>query len=266
MRMGRRRRRGACRAGLSRPRRRPGAGRSSPGIDGRAHRKEGLGVDVALLVGRDADAQVDVRLGPGGLTARAHGGDGRPLRDRVALANPNRAEMLQRHGVAVGRPDRERLAAFRHGACEGHRSGRRREHVGSEIAGDVDAAMLTARIGIASEDERAEDPPTDRPCPGLSGGRHETGHDECEQDDTAHTQLLVCDLDNSRRPRYREHRMLCPERLDSGGLARSETPRRSSRSGSGKTAAPAAAEHESRRAAPCSRRRTCREAWTAPSR
>ena len=183
MRMGYGRRR---RADLSRLRRCPGAGRSAGRIDRCTHRKQRLGVHVALLVGRDADAEVDVRLRPVGLAARADGGHGRPLGDRIALANPNRAEMLQRHGVTVRSADRERPAALRHGSGKRDRAGRRSPHVRAQIAGDVDAAMLAACVRIAPEDERTEDTPVDRPRPGLGGGRHETGHDKCEENGTAH--------------------------------------------------------------------------------
>jgi hypothetical protein len=145
----------------ARTRRRPARVRHS------AHRKQRLGVHVALLVGRDAHAEVDVRLRPVGLAARAHGGHGRPLGDRITPANPNRAEMLQRHRVPVRGTDRERHAALRHRACKRHRAGRRSPHVRAQIARDVDAAMLTACIRIAPEDKRTEHSPVDRPRPGL---------------------------------------------------------------------------------------------------
>jgi len=64
--------------------------------------------------------------------------------------------MLQRHGVAVRCPDRERLASFRH--CPGERDDASGggSHVRAEVTRDVDAAMLAPGIGVVAEDERPE--------------------------------------------------------------------------------------------------------------
>jgi hypothetical protein len=83
-----------------------------------ARRQEAERVDVALLVARDTDSEVDVRLGQverAGRPNRPHDG---ALLDRPATGNPDRAQVQQCRRVAEGRLDGHRLAAGRHGACE----------------------------------------------------------------------------------------------------------------------------------------------------
>jgi hypothetical protein len=113
--------------------------------------------------------------------------------------DPDRAEVQQRDGVPVRRPDRDRLSARGDAARERDDPRRRRANVPAQVARDVDAAMLASRIRIVSEDERAEHGAVDRPGPRLGdGGPSEAGEDGHEEGETAHGRLLVLDLDNNR--------------------------------------------------------------------
>jgi hypothetical protein len=78
------------------------------------------------------------------------------LADGVTLANDDRAEMEQRDRIAVERLDRHRLAPAGHSSGVGHGSRGGRDHVRAAVAGHVDAAVLTARIGIVPEHKGPE--------------------------------------------------------------------------------------------------------------
>jgi hypothetical protein len=77
-------------------------------------RQEEERVEVALRVGGPAHAEVHVRHRVLGHAARADGTHGGPFGDRRAPFDRQRSEMQQRHGVAVGRLDRDRAPARRH--------------------------------------------------------------------------------------------------------------------------------------------------------
>jgi hypothetical protein len=64
--------------------------------------------------------------------------------------------MEQRDRIAVERLDRHRLAPVGHGSGEDHGSRGGRHHVRAAVAGHVDAAVLTAGIGIVPENEGPE--------------------------------------------------------------------------------------------------------------
>jgi hypothetical protein len=116
--------------------------------------------------------------------------------------HPDRAEVEQRHRVSVRCPDRDRLPAHRDSACERDDSRRGGANVPAQVAGDVDAAMLAPRVRIVSEDEGSEHGAVDRPRPRLGGSGHGEAHEYGDEEgETAHGQLLVLDLDNSRRQR-----------------------------------------------------------------
>lgn len=161
-------------------------GRRRSGIGSDAHRQQRERVDVSLLVGGHADAEVDVRLGPIGLATRPDRGHRGSLRHGVALANEEGAEMLERDCVPVCSPDRECLASLRHGPGEGDGSRCGSTDVGIEISGNVDPAVLAAGVRIASEDERPEHLSVYGPGPRLGSGRNEPGEDEYEQNHPPH--------------------------------------------------------------------------------
>jgi len=138
-------------------------------------------VDVALLVRGNPNAEMDVRLGPLGLPARSDRRDGSAFGDRVALANGEPAQVLERDCVAVGGSDRKRLPSSWNRARERHRARGRRSHRSTEVARNVDAAVLAGRIGVAPQDERLQHLSLDRPGPGLGGSRQEPGQGDHEQ-------------------------------------------------------------------------------------
>ena len=91
---------------------------------GAPRRKEGERVDVGLG-GADADAEVDVRNAVLGVACRAGFGKDVALRDDIAAADVQRAQVGERDlGVADG--DRHRQAVRRNGAGERHLSRDRR--------------------------------------------------------------------------------------------------------------------------------------------
>jgi hypothetical protein len=183
-----RRRRGGRRSAGHRSRRGRGRGRRCR----RSRRKQREGIDVAVLVLGRPDAEMDVRnveLRRSTLTDPA---DRRRLVDVRARTNGKRAEMGQRDGIAVLRPDAQRqpVAGRRAGERDGPRRGSENRRVGD--AGDIDAAVLSARIRVRMvEGERAENRPVGRPGP---GGRA-SGQDDGEQDqadDEAPQELPPC--------------------------------------------------------------------------
>ena len=85
-----------------------GCGGSGNGPDGQEPER----VDVALRIGGEADAEIDGAASTGGSERLALG-------DRGAAPNRERAEVEERHRVAVRREDRQRRAASGNGSCEG---------------------------------------------------------------------------------------------------------------------------------------------------
>ena len=79
--------------------------------------------------------------------------------------------MRERHRVAVGRLDRDRLATGRDGSGEADRSGRRRNHgLTGSVGTDVDAAMLPGSVGSRLVvRESSQDRSLHRPTPSLRG-------------------------------------------------------------------------------------------------
>jgi hypothetical protein len=85
------------------------------------------------------------------LARRADGADRRALRDRRVSRDGDRAEMEERHGVAVHRGDRERPAAMRCRAGERDDPARGRGDGRPGRGADVDAAVLAAGVRVASK-------------------------------------------------------------------------------------------------------------------
>lgn len=167
---------------LGRHRGRRGGRRCGPGRRDRrgANREEPERVDVALFVGHESNAEVHVEPGDLRVGRRADDADGSALRYRRAAGDRDRAEVRDRHGVSVGRVDRDAAARSGHDPGEGDASRGRCDDRLSVRARHVDAAMLAGgiRMGVV-EGERLDDGPSGRPRPGgCRVGEHEVREDE----------------------------------------------------------------------------------------
>ena len=154
-----------------------------------------------MLVGGDADAEVDVwRLGDA-VAALPHLPDRLALTDARTLLERHLLELEQGHGVAVRGADREGATAVRNAPDERHRPGGRRANVAADVGGDVDAAVLTACIGVVAERERAQDCTVDGPAPReRSGSEHEREQGQRrDQSSHCHLRSLRCDPADHRR-------------------------------------------------------------------
>jgi hypothetical protein len=151
--------------------------RGSVRVGYRPSRQKREWIDVALLVVGMTDAEIDVGLWPVGLAARPDRRHRHSFRNRLALTDAQRPEMLQRHGIAVRGTDGQGLAALGHRARERDHTGRGSGHVRAEVARDVDATVLPRRIGIVSDHERSKYPSLRGPGPRLRGAGNEAGND-----------------------------------------------------------------------------------------
>jgi hypothetical protein len=113
-------------------------------------------IDIALVVGGDADPEVHVRRCRDWIAALADTRDAIALRNVHALADHDLAELQQRHRVAVTRPNRDRMTAVRNAADERDRPSCRCDDGRPDGGADVDTAVLTACVGVAPERERPE--------------------------------------------------------------------------------------------------------------
>jgi len=131
-----------------------------------------LRVDVAVRVGGQAHAQVDVGLGAFGLAARPDRADDFSLCDSSPHSNGDRPQVNQGDRVAVLRADRQ--AAARTGNLAGERDdpSHRSAHLCARRCADVDSAVLPASVRIVAGDERPEHRTVDRPAP-TGRARHE---------------------------------------------------------------------------------------------
>jgi hypothetical protein len=165
----------------------------------RAFGQEEQRIEVSLRVVGPPNPEMDVRHVVLGLATRPDGADVLGLADGVAAPNGDRPEMRQRHRQTVRGLNRQALAADGDASGIRDRSGSRRGHVCARGCADVDAPMLTRRIGVATEHERLEHRPVDRPRP-RSGRRR---RDECQDDDQdrdePHPQTSVVRIANESR-------------------------------------------------------------------
>ncbi len=173
-------RRHRCRRRCGRRRRR----RSRVGRRSRRRRQEPERVEVAELVGCQADPQMDVRNGLLGRAARPDSGHCVTFRDGRALRDGERAEMREGHRVPIGRLDRKALATRRDEAGEAHRPGRGRDdRIALRRGTDVDAAVLAGGVRVRLVvRERLEHGAMDGPAPRVSDRRpdEEDGQDCCQ--------------------------------------------------------------------------------------
>ena len=116
-------------------------------------REEPERVDVALRVGRNADAEVHVRAGVLGVAARPEHADGLALGDEDAAPHGGFTEVKERDRVSVVRPDRDRAPASGHRPGEADGSTGGRAHGRAVDPADVHAAVKPRPVRVAVEGE-----------------------------------------------------------------------------------------------------------------
>ena len=126
---------------------------------------------------------MDVRHGGDRVLALADLADDAAFSDRAAARDGDRPELEQRHGVAVGRLDRQRAAAGRNGADERDDAGGGRPHGVAGSGADVDSTMLARCVLVRCERERAQERPVNRPGPAESTRDDDQRRDRCNDRD-----------------------------------------------------------------------------------
>jgi hypothetical protein len=171
-------------------------------------RQEQERVDVAVRVGGDTHAHVDVRdrclrPAPGSRSDRLALAHGRATRDA------DRADSDERDGIPVLRADAEGETAAGYRARERHRPADRREHGHARRRADVDAAVLPAGICVRLVvGEAAQHGTVGRPYPRRRGGdgdeqhEHERGRkQEPTQQESRHENAPLLSTLRTKRPR-----------------------------------------------------------------
>jgi hypothetical protein len=125
------------------------------------------------------------------LSARPDRAERLALDDLGCPLHGRRAEMRERHGVAVRGLDRDTPAAHGHGSGEGDRAAGGRDHGSAGGSADVDAAMLARRVGVRSEHEWLQYRSVRRPRPRFRSGRHDEPGRE-RHDQSSEHQFLPC--------------------------------------------------------------------------
>ena len=138
-------------------------GRRLGSSDHRALRQQPERVDVAVGVGHDPHAEVHVGRRGDGVGALADATDEVAFGHVRASRDLGRAQLEQRHGVAVAGLDRQRPAASGHRSDERDQARRRRAHPVACRCPDVDATVLAGGIHVGAEGERPQHRPVDRP-------------------------------------------------------------------------------------------------------
>ena len=134
---------------------------------GLAHREESEGIDVAVVIGGPADAEVDGAL-------RADRRHYVPLGNRRRGPDVERAEVRERNGIAVGcaQAQRQPVTGCRSRVCDNAAHGRENGLAG--VTADLDASALAAGVRVSGiEREGAEHRAADRPRPGARSRRHQ---------------------------------------------------------------------------------------------
>jgi hypothetical protein len=191
--LGRRRRRRCFRPGrLRRVRGRAGVSdrrrsgrrcslRTRPGARG----EEAQGIEVAVRITGQPNAEMNVRHGPLRVAGRAERADGIALSDLGISLDRDRGEVDERDRVPVLGANRDAESTLRHRACERDRTGVWREHRLAGMPADVDAPVLAANVGVVTEAERPKNRARCRPTPGAgrrcSDQRGEEHEAECSQ-------------------------------------------------------------------------------------
>jgi hypothetical protein len=129
-------------------------------------RQERERVDVALLVTRRAQAEVDVRLAWLGGSTWADGSYDAAFVDVLSARHADRPQVDERPRIAERCLNRHGLAPGRHGPGEGDDSLRRSAHRAPARGAHVDATVLARRVWVRLvERERPQNRSGDRPRP-----------------------------------------------------------------------------------------------------
>jgi hypothetical protein len=116
----------------------------------RPRRQERHRVDIAVSSGRDPDPEVDVWRRPFSVRALPGHADGVPFCNLGSLARFDLREVRDGDGVSVGL-DRHRMARPRNDSGKRHRPRRGRADSLAEASADVDAPVLSRRVGVGAE-------------------------------------------------------------------------------------------------------------------
>lgn len=122
-------------------------------------------VDIPVRIGGQANAEVDVGLGPLGLAARADGAHDLPFLDRRPSPYPDRSEVHERDRVALGGANRQAEPLVRKLPDERRDARCRSPDFGTCGRRNVDSPMLAARVRIPFCDERSQHQTVDGPRP-----------------------------------------------------------------------------------------------------
>ena len=121
-------------------------GRHEDGRSGHTHGQEAHRVEIPLRVGGKPNTKVDVGAVDFRIARWAECPDAVACCDRRALCHGDRAEVDERHGIAVGREDCDALTVRRHRSGECHAPGYRSLNRTSRRPTDIDTPMLPGRI------------------------------------------------------------------------------------------------------------------------
>lgn len=162
-----------------------------------ARREERQGVDIAVRIGRDSNAEMHVALARDAVATRPDHADDVALGDDRASCHGRGAELKVRHGVAVVGSNADSEPTVRHGADERDRAARSGAHPRADRRADVDPAVLTARIRVGAQAERAYHRSVHGPSPGVGGGGpREYQRGGCREHQSAHrvtSKIVVCE-------------------------------------------------------------------------
>jgi hypothetical protein len=105
----------------------------------------------------------------------------------------------ERGRISRRRLNRDRLAAGRHGPGKGHHALRRCEHLAAGGYAKIDAAVLSACIGMrVIEEKRPQHRPVDRPRPGSGGGDGKRARTDDQDRKSPHETSLLPRLRTTR--------------------------------------------------------------------
>jgi len=148
-----------------------------------------------VRVGGQADPEVQVRLVPLAVAARADRAHDLSFLDRSPGSYSDRAEVHEGDRVAVGCANRQAEPFVGHLPDKRDDAGGGSPHVGTGRSGNVDPPVLTARVRVVLGDERPEHRAVDRPRPSRRGRAER----ESEQRSSRAEEHSVADLDNHER-------------------------------------------------------------------